>query len=127
MAKPSIISSLQNICNDPEVKMGVNFLDNLQQVLEENETSLVLQPYLKVKSAVYGARRSVKKEYSAKLTLANNEITKLMLSVLINIARKDDNMNCHKTCESIIFDLCICYFYFHVAFTIYTNIISFHG
>ena len=63
MVKPSIISSLQNICNDPEVKMGVNFLDNLQQVLEENETSLVLQPDLKVKPAVYGARRSVKKEY----------------------------------------------------------------
>ena len=80
MAKPSIISSLQNISNDPEVKMGVNFLVNLQKVLEDNETSLVLQPDLKVKSAVYGARRSVKKEYSAKLTLTNNEITKLMLN-----------------------------------------------
>ena len=39
-AKPSIISSLQNICNDPEENKDTKFLDNLQKVFEDNETNL---------------------------------------------------------------------------------------
>ena len=77
-AKPSIISSLQNTCNDPEVNKDAKFLDVLQKVFEDNETSLMFKPHLtKVKSAFYETRRSMKKGYSLKLTLTNNEI-KLM-------------------------------------------------
>ena len=53
-AKPSIISSLHNICNDPEVNKDAELLDNLQNIFKDNEASLMLKPHLsKVKSAFY--------------------------------------------------------------------------
>ena len=61
-AKPSIISSLQKTCNDPEVNKDAKLFDNLQEVFKDNETSLMFRPHInKVKSAFYEARRSVKK------------------------------------------------------------------
>ena len=56
-AKLSIISSLQNICNDPEVNKEAKFLNNLQNVFEDNAVSLMFKPHLsEVKSAFYEAR-----------------------------------------------------------------------
>ena len=78
-AKPSIISSLQNTCDDPEVNKNAKFLDNLQKVFQDNETSLMFKSHLnKAKSAFYKARHSVKKIILTELKLTNNEITKLM-------------------------------------------------
>ena len=80
-AKPSINSSLQSTFNDPKVNMDAKFLDNLQKVFEDNETSLMFKPHLnKVKSVFCEARHNMKnnKKYSLKLTLINKEITQLM-------------------------------------------------
>ena len=57
-----MISSLQNVYNDSEVNKDAKFLDNLQKVFEDNETSLMFKPHLnKVKSVFHEARRIVKK------------------------------------------------------------------
>ena len=61
-AKPSIISSLQDIFNDPEVSKDAKFMDNLLKVFEDNETSLIFTPHLnKLKLAFYEGGHSMKK------------------------------------------------------------------
>ena len=58
-----MISSLQNICNGPEVGKDTNFSDNLQKVFEGNVTSLMFKSHLnKMNSALHEARRTVNKK-----------------------------------------------------------------
>ena len=52
-AKPSIISALQNIFNDPEVNKDANFLDDLQKVFEGNETTLMFKFHLKYVTSAF--------------------------------------------------------------------------
>ena len=97
-AKPSIISSLHNICNDPEVNKDAKFLDNFQKAFKDNDTSFMFKPQLnKVRSAFYEARRSVKKriltdtniikQRNSEANANENEST----SALINIAQEDNS------------------------------------
>ena len=44
--KPSVISSLQNICSDPEVNRDAKFWDDLQKLFEDNDTSFMFKPHL---------------------------------------------------------------------------------
>ena len=61
-ARSSKIPSLTNITEDPLINKDAKFLDALQLVLEENDTSVIFKPHLKkLKSAFYEARRSIKK------------------------------------------------------------------
>ena len=96
--KPSIISSIQNICSDPEVNRDAKFLDDHQKVFEDNGTSIMFKPHLsKMKSAFYEARRSVKK-----IILTENNINKQQkdkenaskpenTNTLVNIAQEGDS------------------------------------
>ena len=60
--EPSVIKSLQNICNDPDVNKDAKFLDDLQKVFKENETSLLFKPHLNKMTAAFNeGRRSLKK------------------------------------------------------------------
>ena len=66
--EPSIIKSLQNICNDPDVNKDAKFLDDLQKLFKENETSLMFKPRLnKMKAAFNKGRCSLKNASSHKL------------------------------------------------------------
>ena len=96
--KPSVTSSIQNICSDSEMNRDAKFLDNLQKVFKDNGSCLMLKPHLnKMKSAFYEARRSVKK-----IILTENNINKQQkdkenvnepknTNALVNIAQEDDS------------------------------------
>lgn len=62
-ANPSnTIPSLANVSDDPLINKDAMFLDALQKVFEENETSVIFKPHLKkMKSAFYEARKGIKK------------------------------------------------------------------
>ena len=61
-AKPSVISSLQDIFNDPEVNKDAKFIGNLLKVFDNNETSLMFRPHLnELKLGFYEGGRSMKK------------------------------------------------------------------
>ena len=56
------IRSLVNICDDPLINKDAKFLDDLQKVFQNNETSTQFKPHInKIKAGFYEARRSLKK------------------------------------------------------------------
>ena len=62
-ATPSTsISSLVNICDDPQINKDAKFLEDLQNIIQNHETSVQFKPHLnKIKNGFYEARRSLKK------------------------------------------------------------------
>ena len=98
--EPSIIKSLQNICNDPDVNKDAKFLDVLQKLFKENETSLMFKPHLnKMKAAFNEGRCSLKKRILTQINPSRgneNRKDNINENTLIDIAQED---------ESNIFDL----------------------
>jgi hypothetical protein len=72
---PSLsIKSLHNMCNDPEVNKDAKFLDDLQKLFQDNETSLQFKPHLnKIKAGFYEGRRSLKKRIITKTKSTDQE------------------------------------------------------
>ena len=61
------IKSLQNICSDPDVNKDAKFLDDLQKLFQDSETSLMFKPHLsKIKAGFFEGRRSLKKRILTK-------------------------------------------------------------
>ena len=98
--QPSVIESLQNICNDPDVKKDAKFLDDLQKVFKGNENSLMFKPHLsKIKATFNEGRRSLKKRILTQINPSqgnDNRKDNINENILIDIAQED---------ESSIFDL----------------------
>ena len=105
--EPSASKSLQNIYHDPDVNKDVKFLDDLQKVFKENETSLMFKPHLnKMKAAFNKGRRSLKKQILTQINLSqgnDNRKDNINESILIDIYQED---------ESNIFDLLYLLFIF---------------
>ena len=60
--KSTSIMPLSNICDDPNVNLDAAFLDNLQMLLETQETSKLFTPYIsQFKVINQKARSSLKK------------------------------------------------------------------
>ena len=84
--KSSGIASLQNVSTDPEINKDASFLDAIQKVFEENDTSILFKPHLnKMKLTFYEARRSVKKRI---ITSNANQTPETNVA---DIMREDDN------------------------------------
>ncbi len=67
------IKSLQNICSDSDVNKDAKFLDDLQKLFENNETSLLFKPHLrKIKAGFYEGRHSLKKRILTKTRQDDN-------------------------------------------------------
>ena len=48
------IKSLQNICSDPDVNKDARFLNDLQKLFQDSETSLLFKPHLsKIKAGFF--------------------------------------------------------------------------
>ena len=101
--EPSVIKSLRNICNDPDVNKDAKFLDDLQKIFKENEASLMFKPHLnKMKAAFNEGRHSLKKRILTQINPSQgNDREKqwkdnINENILIDIAQED---------ESNIFDL----------------------
>ena len=98
--EPSVIKSLQNICNYPDVNKDTKFLDDLQKVFKKNETSLMFKPHLnKMKTAFYEGRRCLKKRILTQINPSqgnDNRKNNTNKNILIDIAQEN---------ESNIFDL----------------------
>ena len=64
------LSSLVGISNDANINQDARFLEAIENVLAENETSIMLKPFVtKIKMAFVEGRRSVKKRIT---TSSNN-------------------------------------------------------
>ena len=93
--EPSVIKSLQNICNDLDVNKDAKFLDDLQKVFKENETSLMFKPHLnKMKPAFNKRRHSLKKRILTQINPSqgnDNRKDNINENILIDIAQEDES------------------------------------
>ena len=93
--EPYVIKSLQNICNDPDVNKDTKFLDDLQKVFKENETSLMFKPRLnKMKAAFKEGRRSLKKRILTQINPSQENDSRrdnINKNILIDIAQEDES------------------------------------
>ena len=86
------IKSLQNICSDPDVNKDAKFLDDLQKLFQDSETSLMFKPHLsKIKAGFFEGRRSLKKRILTKTRQENDHTNSNEDNEsLLEIASEDD-------------------------------------
>ena len=86
------IKSLQNICSDPDVNKDAKFLDDLQKLFQDSETSLMFKPHLiKIKAGFFEGRRSLKKRILTKTRQENDHTNSNEDNdSLLEIASEDD-------------------------------------
>ena len=91
----SVIKSLQNICNDPDVNKDAKFLDDLQKVFKETETSLMFKPHLnKMKAAFNEGRHSLKKRILTQINCSqgnDNRKDNIKENILIDLTQEDES------------------------------------